>query len=299
MSDAARVGDPIEHSAALTGLLAGLAIGAVGAALIVGTGGLAAVAFVGAGAALGAGIGEVIGGLDFFTSDAGKILSGSKDVYINNLPAARARADVAGCDKHTDAPKVIAQGSDSVFINGMPAARVGDRTECDGKISSGSSNVYVGGGTITTDPIDPEVDEWLQTSIFVVGIGCALVVAGPVVVAIALVGAYAGTKVGDWAGEKLFGEDSDGQKITALVGGFVGGGLAGRGAIAVERGHVFTSKGFGSNLVMLESGPRRCLISLLHGRASSTGEVSFERVFVKVCGKLRRPIALMVSCETL
>ena len=58
---AARLDDPIEHSSALGGLLAGLAIGA-GAALIgiavIGTGGLAAVALaamVGAGAATGAG----------------------------------------------------------------------------------------------------------------------------------------------------------------------------------------------------------------------------------------------------
>lgn len=60
---AARVDDPIEHSSALEGLLAGLAIGAgvvlIGIA-IVGTGGLGAVALgamVGAGAATGAGIG--------------------------------------------------------------------------------------------------------------------------------------------------------------------------------------------------------------------------------------------------
>lgn len=46
MSAAARLDDPIEHTGSLTGLLAGLAVGAIGAALIVGTGGLAAVAIV-------------------------------------------------------------------------------------------------------------------------------------------------------------------------------------------------------------------------------------------------------------
>ncbi|MGF6110209.1 hypothetical protein QFZ85_001745 [Pseudomonas frederiksbergensis] len=64
---AARLDDPIEHSSALGGLLAGLAIGA-GAVLvgiaIVGTGGLGAVALcamvgAGAGAATGAGIGQL------------------------------------------------------------------------------------------------------------------------------------------------------------------------------------------------------------------------------------------------
>ena len=68
---AARLDDPIEHSSALGGLLAGLAIGA-GAVLIgiavIGTGGLGAVALaamVGAGAATGAGIGQPIGSLSF------------------------------------------------------------------------------------------------------------------------------------------------------------------------------------------------------------------------------------------
>lgn len=247
MSEAARVGDSIEHSSALTGLLTGLAIGAIGAALVVGTGGLAAVAFVGAGAALGAGVGQVIGGLDFFTSDAGKIFSGSVNVSINNLPAARAHTDTVGCDEHSDSPKIIAQGSDSVFINGMPAARVGDRTVCDGKISSGSSNVFIGGGTVTTDPIDPEVAEWLETAIFVVGIGCALVLAGPLVVAVGIAGAYLGGQAGKWAGGAVFGESSDGQKLSALAGVLIGGGVAVRGGIGFERGNVFTKKGFGSN----------------------------------------------------
>jgi len=68
---AARLDDPIEHSSALGGLLAGLAIGA-GAVLIgiavIGSGGLGAVALaamVGAGAATGAGIGQPIGSLSF------------------------------------------------------------------------------------------------------------------------------------------------------------------------------------------------------------------------------------------
>ncbi|MFG0769046.1 PAAR domain-containing protein [Pseudomonas sp. TYF_15] len=45
--------------------------------------------------------------------------------------------------------KILAQGSDSVYINGQPAARVGDRTVCDAKISAGSPNVCIEGGTAT------------------------------------------------------------------------------------------------------------------------------------------------------
>ena len=44
MPEAARVGDPIAHSAALGGLIAGAVIGGLVAVAIVGTGGLAAVA---------------------------------------------------------------------------------------------------------------------------------------------------------------------------------------------------------------------------------------------------------------
>lgn len=111
---AARFNDPIEHSSALGGLLAGLAIGA-GAVLIgiavVGTGGLGAIALgamVGAGAATGAGIGQLLGSLSFATHDAGQIKSGSGDVFINGRAAARAHVDTAMCTQHGPAPQILA-----------------------------------------------------------------------------------------------------------------------------------------------------------------------------------------------
>jgi len=93
MSAAARLDDPIEHTGSLTGLLAGLAVGAIGAALIVGTGGLAAVAIVGATAAAGAGIGQLIGSFSYFNHAVGQIVSGSGNVHVNGKPAARAHLD--------------------------------------------------------------------------------------------------------------------------------------------------------------------------------------------------------------
>ena len=66
MSAAARVGDPIEHTSALEGLLLGLAVGAAAVVVaaaagvtIVASGGLAAVAAVGAVMSLSAGVGEL------------------------------------------------------------------------------------------------------------------------------------------------------------------------------------------------------------------------------------------------
>lgn len=259
---AARLDDPIEHSSALGGLLTGLAIGA-GAVLIgiaiVGTGGFGAIALcamVGAGAATGAGIGQLLGSLSFATHNAGQIKSGSGNVFINGKAAARAHVDTAVCTQHGPAPQILAQGSDSVYFNGQPAARVGDRTVCDGKISAGSSNVFIGGGTETTDDISPEVPEWLENAVLIVGLASAVVLAGPVVVAFGFLGGLFGAKVGSYVGGELFGEGGDGQKISSFVGGFIGGGLGAKRGIAFDRKYKITSQGFGANLGNIKVTPK-------------------------------------------
>ncbi|MFQ6572132.1 PAAR domain-containing protein [Pseudomonas sp. UM16] len=232
---AARLDDPIEHSSALGGLLAGLAIGA-GAVLIglavVGTGGLGALAIaamIGAGAATGAGIGQLIGSLSFACHEAGQIDKGSGNVHINGKPAARAHVDTALCSEHGPVPKILAQGSDTVYINGQPAARVGDRTVCDAKISAGSPNVYIGGGTETTDEIDPEVPVWLELSVMGIGLASAVVLVGPAMAAWGLLGGVlGGGTAGYKLGGDLYGEDSNQQKLLVFGGAFLGGGLSAR-----------------------------------------------------------------------
>ncbi|KFF82979.1 PAAR domain-containing protein [Pseudomonas syringae] len=247
MSGAARVNDPIEHTGSLTGLLAGLAIGAIGAALVVGTGGLAAVAIVGASAATGAGVGQLIGSLSFCNHQTGQIVSGSSNVYINGEPAARAHADQAKCDEHSSRPQVIAQGSSNVYINGHPAARVGDCTACDAKIVVGSSNVFIGGGTETTDPINPEVPELLARGILLVGLASAFVLASPVIVIAGLVGSITGGTVGSLGGAQLFGEGTDGQKLMAFSGALLGGGLGAKGGKWFDTRYDIKVQGVGSN----------------------------------------------------
>ncbi|AHG43349.1 type IV secretion protein Rhs [Pseudomonas syringae CC1557] len=253
MTAAARLDDPIEHSSALGGLLAGLAIGA-GAVLVgiavVGTGGLGALALgamVGAGAATGAGIGQLIGSLSFACHNAGQIKTGSGNVYINGKPAARAHVDTAVCTQHSGTPQILAQGSDSVYINNLPAARVGDRTICDAKISAGSSNVFIGGGTETTDAINPEVPELIERAVIALGLASAFVLASPVIVIAGLVGGIAGGLGGNWAGGKLFGEGSDGQKLMAFGGALLGGGLGGKGGKWFDARYEFKTQGLGSN----------------------------------------------------
>ena len=264
---AARVDDPIEHSSALGGLLAGLAIGA-GAVLVgiavVGTGGLGAVALaamVGAGAATGAGIGQLIGSLSFACHDAGKILTGSPNVHVNGKEAARAHVDTAHCDQHSSAPQILAQGSDTVHINGMPAARVGDLTVCDGKISAGSANVHIGGGTETTDDIDPEVPALLERAIMGLGLASAFVLASPVIVIAGLVGGIAGGLGGNWAGGKLFGEGSDGQKLMAFGGALLGGGLGAKGGKWFDARYEIKTQGLGSNFGNVKIVPKNPPVS--------------------------------------
>ncbi|MFK3940348.1 PAAR domain-containing protein [Pseudomonas monteilii] len=250
---AARMDDAIEHSSALGGLLAGLAIGA-GAVLVgiavVGTGGLGAIALtamVGAGAATGAEIGQLIGSLSFARRETGKIMSGSSNVYINDKPAARAHLDHAECSDHSGAPKTLAQGSRSVHINGQPAARVGDLTVCDAKISSGSSNVYVGGETATTDAIDPEVPVLLERAVMGLGLASAFVLASPILVIAGMAGGIAGGMAGHWVGGEIFGEDSDGQKLMAFGGALLGGGIGVKGGKAFDARYEIQVQGVGSN----------------------------------------------------
>jgi hypothetical protein len=138
---------------------------------------------------------------------------------------------MVACSKHPG-PIPIATGSGQVFINGMPAARVDDKTGCSAVITKGSGNVYIGGGTVQTDTINPEdlVPGWVHGALLVVGVGSAIILAGPVIAVGGLIGAYAGGYGGAWAGGKIFGEGSDGQKWSAIAGSFLGGYLGAKAA---------------------------------------------------------------------
>lgn len=69
------------------------------------------------------------------------ISQGSADVKINSMGAAR-KGDQALC---VGPPDKISAGSGTVKINGKPAARMGDSTEHGGTVTTGSSNVIIGG----------------------------------------------------------------------------------------------------------------------------------------------------------
>lgn len=73
----------------------------------------------------------------------------SGDVFINGLPAATVGSVTTERDSCCGSSNgQVAVGSGSVFINGKPAARKGDALaphSGSGKVSSGSSDVFIGG----------------------------------------------------------------------------------------------------------------------------------------------------------
>ncbi|GGF20453.1 hypothetical protein GCM10011611_28120 [Aliidongia dinghuensis] len=182
---AARFDDPVAHTHALGGFIAGALVGvaaAIGVALVVGavatavaaevaTAGLATPLVAGAAVTVGElavnlvvggwltskaeEIGEKLGG-ESFGSPSGKITQGSPTVIINGKAAARVN-DKVSCDGST-----LAQGSDSVFINGLPASRLHDKIHCGGAVVEASQNVFIGGGTTTVGEIASEVPGWVR-----------------------------------------------------------------------------------------------------------------------------------------
>jgi uncharacterized Zn-binding protein involved in type VI secretion len=238
---AARLGDPVAHSASKGWMIAGLIAGAViGAAAVIATGGaaLTLVAAAAAGAAAGGGIGEVLGTMSWAPMHVtGSLIRGSPNVFINSREAMRAHLSQGLCSDHAGAPIVVAQGSSTVFINSQPASRKSDKLVCSAVINDGSPNVFIGGATATTDDISPEIPAWVNWTMLAVGVAAAAVLAGPLAALLGTVGGIAGGEVGSWLGGKFFGEGSDGQKWSMLGGSLLGGfaGAKGAGALEAER----------------------------------------------------------------
>ena len=242
MLEAARIGDQVSHSSAFAGLILGALAGAVIGAAIVATGGAAALAIAGAactGASLGGMLGELVGSM--ITANSGPIITGSPTVHIggNGKQAAIACGSKVACVAHK--LSMVAQGSATVFIEGLPAARKTDKGTCAFVIAQGCSSVFIGGPVTTCAPIGSEVPWQAEAALLILGLaggGLAMAAKGLGMAAIAarlgggLVGGIGGAMGGHWAGGKLFGEGSFGQKIMTFGGGIAGAmlgeGIAGR-----------------------------------------------------------------------
>lgn len=240
MPAAARHGDPIGHSPTMSWLLKGLLIGAaiaLAGVLIVGTGGLAAVAIVGGTAAMGAGVGELMSTMSWAPKEVvGALTVVALNVFTNGEGAARSHVDFGVCSKHPSPDARVATGSDSVFINGLPAVRVDDKTICSAVVTKGSGNVFIGGGIAQTDVIEEEklVPGWVHASLLVIGIGPALLSA-PVLAVVGVAAGTLGALGGSWIGGAVFGQGSDGQKWSLLGGSVIGGFFGLRVAGAAPR----------------------------------------------------------------
>lgn len=241
--EAARIGDQIEHSFAMTGLLAGIAIGfiAAGALLLaagatVATGGAAAVVIAAlVGGAAGGGLsGMKIG--QMFTSKKGPIITGSPNTFIgsDSKKAARAIVDKVLCADHK--LMLIATGSTDVYINMQPAARKTDKTCCDGKIAEGYADVFFGGPTGQYLDIESEVPGWLIKTLEIAGTLALIVGTGGAILTVGIgaalgglaagyVGGLVGGEIGGRIGEHFFGEK--GKVIGEVIGEFVGSNWAG------------------------------------------------------------------------
>ncbi|MHB9805701.1 PAAR domain-containing protein [Pantoea ananatis] len=236
--NAARDLDDIAHTASKGWMVAGLIGGAIlGAAAVVVTGGaaLAVVSAAAAGACAAGGIGEVLGSMTWAPRhNTGKLTSGSLNVFVNSRAAIRAHLSKGNCDEHSGLLQLVAEGSDKVFINNFPAARIGDRLTCSAEISSGSDNVFVGGGKYQTDLINPEIPGWVNWLMMGVGTAAVAVIASPAIALLGLAGAFGGGYAGSWLGGKIFGEGSDGQKWSMLAGSFIGGYAGGKGGMKFD-----------------------------------------------------------------
>lgn len=230
---AARLGDPVAHTASKGWMIAGLIAGAVvGAAAVLVTGGaaLTVVAAIAAGAAAGGGLGEVLGTMSWAPRHVtGSLIRGSPNVFINSRAAMRANLSQGVCSDH-NGPQVVAQGSSTVFINRQPASRKEDKLMCGALINDGSPNVFIGGATV--GQANSEIPAWANWTMMAVGVAAAAVLAGPVLAVLATAGGFAGGEAGAWIGGKAFGEGSDGQKWSMLGGSLLGGMAGAKGATA-------------------------------------------------------------------
>lgn len=236
--NAAREQDEVAHTASKGWMIAGLIGGAIlGAAAVVVTGGaaLVVVSAAAAGACAAGGVGEVLGSMSWAPRhNTGKLLSGSPNVFTNSRAAIRAHLSKGDCDEHSGSLQLVAEGSDKVFINNFPAARIGDRLTCSAEISGGSANVFIGGGKLQTDDINPEIPGWVNWLMMGIGTAAVAVLASPAIALLGLAGAMGGGYAGNWVGGRLFGEGSDEQKWSMLVGSFAGGALGGKGGMRFD-----------------------------------------------------------------
>lgn len=258
MAEAARLGDQITHSFALAGVIAGAVAGAAILAVSVAVIGISVLTF-GLGGVLAAVVGAaVVGGALSGGAAIGKELGSmaevpcggiapacSPNVFVNVRNAARTELDFGACSgpppigpAHPYPASILAEGSATVFVNQQHAVRKGERTACDAKVSTGSGDVFIGGPSVQTRPIDSEVPGWVDDLILYTGIASALILL-PLAPGAIIGGLVGGTLLGmggSALGGAIFGEGSKGQRLMGLAGSLLGGGIGARAGAGMQKG---------------------------------------------------------------
>jgi len=75
-----------------------------------------------------------------------------------------------------------------------------------------------------------------------------LVLVGPLVAFAGLVGSLGMGLLGNWLGGKIWGEGSDGQKLSMLGGSILGGWMGIKGGVKFNENYTISVQGLGSNL---------------------------------------------------
>lgn len=231
----ARVGDQVSHTQAFPMTILGAL---VGAAIVLGTattGGLLLVAMVGAGACFGGFVGDMIGTL-MPRSLEGPIVLGEPTILVGpgKQHAAICSSKVL-CRQHGPGSQV-AEGSQTVFLGraGHHAARIGDHGTCNFEIAQGCNTVLVGGPPAVCAGlrVGTEVPSKVYMALGLMGLPMSLLSLG--VTGTAAV--FGLGMLGNSLGEKWFGHDTFGSKLTGFIAAGIGAKVAGGGrGLALDR----------------------------------------------------------------
>ena len=172
-----------------------------------------------AGEQLANGLSTLLGGGGIVTGNLQPACS--PNVHVGGKASARAKLDGANCNglfflNHFPSPmELIATGSTNVYINRMPAARQGDKLVCGADIKQGWATVRIGGGTVRVLPIHDN-EAWLHDilcKVALASLAAAALLLGGGYLAGAICGAAVleavGVGVAFFAGNELLGEIGD------------------------------------------------------------------------------------------
>lgn len=135
----------------------------------------------------------------------------------------------------------------------------------------------------------------LASLVKMIGVGSAAVLTTPAIAIAGLFGSILGGVGGSVLGGRCFGEDSNGQKVIAFGGAFLGGGLAGKGRQWFDARYEFKTQGFGSNLANVKIVPRAPIApKATFGKATSD---DYKATFRKANPELKGEVVVHHAVE--